>query len=135
MAKPILLLNGGVFCGTRDSRKPWLRALARQPLRTIPPRFVANAVIRLLTRRAPATGGSADPAHAGRAPAAETAARCLVDDRCVLRLCLDRAGTLRLRLRGKGERHEHECASKADCELAHLGLLYLVGVNHDIWSG
>jgi len=24
----ILLLNGGVFWGTRDSRKPWLRALA-----------------------------------------------------------------------------------------------------------
>jgi len=80
-----------------------------------------------LTGRAPATRGPADPAHARRAPAAESAARCLMDHGGVRRLRADRTGALRLRLCCKGERHEHECAGKADCELAHLGLLRLVG--------
>ena len=76
---------------------------------------------------APAARGSANAAHARRTPATETAARRLVNDGGVLRLGLHRTGALRLRLRGKGDGCQQQCAAHGDCEFAHPGLLRGLG--------
>jgi len=88
---------------------------------------MTNAVIRLLTGRAPAAGRAADAAHSRWAPAAEAAAGCLVDDGGVVRLRLDAAGALRLRLCRPCGRRQQECSCQRACEFADPGLSSLIG--------